>query len=180
MKLNLGAGSDIREGWINQDVSELPGVDVVHDLNDHPWPFEDSSVDELLALNVLEHLDDLVPALEEMYRILRPGGAARLMVPYWNSWHRYADPTHQRGFHEFTLRFFDPDSSWCKDRPYYSNARFRIEEEAFAIAPLSPYLRIPGVGVVFVTNGLAKKMLKFFANIFCNVILSLRYELRKV
>lgn len=31
-KLNLGLGTDIREGWINLDRSALPGVNVVHDI----------------------------------------------------------------------------------------------------------------------------------------------------
>lgn len=180
MKLNLGAGNDIRQGWSNHDFTSLPGVDVVHDLDVYPWPFEDGSVEELLAANVLEHLDDLIPAIEEIHRVLEPGAIATVIVPYWNSWHRHADPTHRRGFHEFTFWFFDPDSPWCKDRHYYTSARFRIEEEAFAVSPFSPYLPIPGVGTVYVTNKWAKRFLKLFANIFCNVILGLRYRLKKV
>jgi hypothetical protein len=36
VKLNLGCGPDIREGYINIDVRELPGVDVCMDISDYP------------------------------------------------------------------------------------------------------------------------------------------------
>ncbi len=38
--LNLGAGKDIVDGYINHDIVELPGIDIVHDLNVFPWPWE--------------------------------------------------------------------------------------------------------------------------------------------
>lgn len=40
MKLNLGCGNDIREGWVNLDINKKEGVNVVHDLNEVPLPFE--------------------------------------------------------------------------------------------------------------------------------------------
>jgi hypothetical protein len=40
-----------------------------------------------------------------------------------------ADPTHRRSFSERTLDFFDPDSPACRERPYYSSARFRIRRK---------------------------------------------------
>ena len=64
MKLNLGAGSDIRQGWVNHDVVKLDGIDVVHNLNITPWPWLDSSIDELHAMDILEHLDDFMRAME--------------------------------------------------------------------------------------------------------------------
>ena len=49
MKLNIGAGHDIYDGWINHDIAALPGIDVVHDLNLTPWPWNDESMDEVVA-----------------------------------------------------------------------------------------------------------------------------------
>ena len=48
MKLNLGAGNDIRDGFINHDISQLPGIDVTFDINKYPWPWDDSSFDEVV------------------------------------------------------------------------------------------------------------------------------------
>jgi predicted SAM-dependent methyltransferase len=52
MKLNIGAGNDIRNGWINHDIAELEGIDIVHDLNKFPWPFEDEQFSEIVANDV--------------------------------------------------------------------------------------------------------------------------------
>src|SRR5216683_1108030 len=55
-KLQLGCGHNLRVGWVNHDVIALPGVDVVHDLRQCPWPFPDQSFEQVYADNVLEHL----------------------------------------------------------------------------------------------------------------------------
>ena len=39
MKLHLGCGHIIKEGWVNHDIVPLAGVDVVHDLTKFPWPW---------------------------------------------------------------------------------------------------------------------------------------------
>ena len=39
MKLNLGAGNDIRSDFVNHDVADLLAIDIVHDLNSYPWPW---------------------------------------------------------------------------------------------------------------------------------------------
>lgn len=180
MKINLGAGDDIREGFVNHDLAALPNIDVVHDLNQYPWPWESDSADEMIVKDVLEHLDELIPALEEIHRTLAPGGVAHIKVPYWNGWSRHADPTHKRGFHELTFRFFDPSSPYCRQRHYYSKARFSIEKEAFVLAPLSPYFSIPGLREVRVENGLLKRLVGLIGNSISNIILDIEITLRKV
>lgn len=179
MKLNLGAGNDIRVGYINHDLVALPGIDVVHDLDSYPWPWANESVDEVIARDLLEHLDNFVTAMEELHRILRPGGKAKVQVPYWNSWCRHADPTHKRGFHELAFQFFDPRSVYCQERHYYSTARFYVVQEWFVIAPLSPYFAIPGVGEIRIKNSKAKRILGLIGNTFSNIILDLDLVLEK-
>ena len=56
-KLNLGCGNDIRPDYVNLDVADLEGVDVVHDLDQLPLPFDDESFREILCLDVFEHVD---------------------------------------------------------------------------------------------------------------------------
>ncbi|TGK17275.1 methyltransferase domain-containing protein [Leptospira fluminis] len=180
MKLNLGAGSDVIEGWVNHDIAELPGISVVHDLNIRPWPWKDGSVDEIKAYDVLEHLDHFLVSMEEIWRILSPKGRLSLSVPYYNSWCAAADPTHKRGFHELTFQFFDPDSVYCKERPYYTKARFRIVKETFVLSPFSPYLSVPGLSERQVSGKYKKKIIGLIGNYFIsNLILDLRYVLEK-
>ena len=180
MKLNLGAGGDIKDGWINHDLAYIPGIDVVHDLNKYPWPWPDNSVDEIKIHDVLEHLNDFILAMEEIWRVLKPGGMVYISVPYYNSWSFAADPTHKRGFHEITFRFFDPESSYCKSRFYYTNARFKIEDEVFILAPFNPYFVIPLIGEIRVRSKLGKFFVGVIGNYFItNLIQDLRLTLKK-
>lgn len=105
-KLNLGAGWRPLKGYINLDVASLPGIDIVHDLTTYPYPFEDSSFDEVCAFDVLEHLDDYIKAIREIHRILKPGGKLRIVVPHWNSNGVTFDPTHRHGFGWTTFEYF--------------------------------------------------------------------------
>lgn len=180
MKVNLGAGSDILAGYVNHDLVALPGVDVVHNLNQYPWPWADGTIDEIKMYDVLEHLDDFMKAMEELFRILAPGGRCRVSVPYWNSWCAYADPTHKRGFHEVTFRFFDPESVYCKERPYYTPARFKVVEEKFILVPFSPYFGLPGIGEIAVSRTLSKRVVGLIGNYFIsNLIQDLQLVLEK-
>ena len=180
MKLNLGAGSDILAGYVNHDLAKLPGIDVVHDLNQYPWPWPDASIEEVKAWDVIEHLDDFIKAIEEISRVLVPGGCCHVSVPYWNSWCVPADPTHKRGFHETTFQFFDPDSPYCRTRPYYSTARFKIVSEEFVLAPFGPYYYLPGVGEVTIRRVWARKIVGLIGNYFIgNLIHALRVVIQK-
>ena len=181
MKLNLGAGVDIRSGFVNHDISQLPGIDVVFDLNIYPWPWKNSQFNEIVANDLLEHLDNFMLAMEELHRILSPNGVVKLSVPYWNSCSRYIDPTHKTGFHEDTFKFFDPSSHYCQERYYYTKARFAIEKEVFVIAPFYPYFWIPKFPLIKINNTILKRIFGFIGNVLIsNFILDLNIEMKKL
>jgi SAM-dependent methyltransferase len=180
IKLNLGAGKDIRFDYVNHDIADIDGIDVVHNLNDLPWPWEEGRFDKIIALDVLEHLDDFFPVMEEMHRILKANGIVKIKVPYWNSAFCYIDPTHKQAIHEMTFHFMDPDKEICQTRDYYTTARFNIVEEVFVLIPFLPYLPIPFVGKIRVKNKVAKRIVGFLGNLFSNVILDLEVILKKV
>lgn len=168
-KLNVGCGKDIRPDYINLDVAELPGVDIVHDLTKFPWPFADNSFDEIELINVLEHLPDTIATLEELHRIARAEAKITVRVPFWNSPDMLADPTHKRSFSERTLDFFDPDFPECKDRPYYSSARFRIVRK-------SCYVRF--IYYLKISNTLLTSTLFFLARYLGAVVWVIEFDLR--
>jgi predicted SAM-dependent methyltransferase len=80
-RLNWGCGDDVREGWLNSDVLPAPGV-IVADIR-HGLPLQDCSLDYAFSSHALQMLPylQLVPALQELRRTLRPGGVLRLGLP---------------------------------------------------------------------------------------------------
>ncbi|NJM24610.1 MAG: methyltransferase domain-containing protein [Bacteroidia bacterium] len=69
------------DGYITADI-ESPLAKVKMDI--HHMPFEDNRFDFLLCNHVLEHVDDDRKALSEIKRVLKPGGNAILLVPFFN------------------------------------------------------------------------------------------------
>jgi len=109
-KVNLGSGGQPFSGYINVDVNpSAPGVDLVHGLNEYPWPFESKSVDEVCMDQVLAHLQDRNRAVEEIHRILRPGGIARISVPHFIWQYANTDPTHRHFFGYRTFAYYARD-----------------------------------------------------------------------
>ncbi|MCA1810505.1 MAG: class I SAM-dependent methyltransferase [Halobacteriales archaeon] len=132
------------------DLAPLPGVDIVHDLLDFPWPFKDRSFGHIYCSHVLEHVphyigngqrkDGLILVMEEMHRILRPGGTVTIVAPHHRGDNRWIDPTHTRAIHPGNFAYFDPTLHPQED--YYSTARFRTLD--FEVT----YWSYRGVGVL--------------------------------
>jgi len=97
VRLNLGCGRDIREGWVNIDCQPGPGVDVVTDFGGKTvLPFADDTVTFSEGSHVIEHLADPLPFMEELWRVTVPGGRAVFRCPYGSSDNADEDPTHVR------------------------------------------------------------------------------------
>lgn len=81
IKLNLGCGTDIRDGFINVDVRQMDGVDVVATLEKLPFP--DDYADYILAQDVLEHFCkiELIEVVNEIKRVLKPDGILDMRSP---------------------------------------------------------------------------------------------------
>lgn len=120
-KLNLGCGTDIREGWINLDIARLDGVDVLHDINVLPLPFEDKYFEYILAQDILEHLE-YIPLLKDLHRVLKRGSTVQIRVPHFTSRYNFNDPTHKKMFSSKTLDFFVTGASYGRD--YYFDFHF--------------------------------------------------------
>ena len=92
VRVNLACGQTKEPGWIGVDIAPCEGVDVVHNLNEFPWPFESNSVDEAFVSHYVEHVpldtprgDGLICFMNELHRILRPGGKCTIIAPYYTS-----------------------------------------------------------------------------------------------
>lgn len=96
IRLDFGCGKHKREGFTGVDVRPFEGVDVVFDLA-QSWPWDDGSVTEAHASHFVEHLtgDQRIHFVNELYRVLKPGGTCQIIVPHWASCRAYGDLTHQ-------------------------------------------------------------------------------------
>jgi ubiquinone/menaquinone biosynthesis C-methylase UbiE len=126
--VDLGCGGRKMTGTIGMDIVGVPGVDVVADMS-RGLPFRDSSLDGVYAYHVLEHLDDFLGAVGEIWRVLKPGGRAYIKCPHAGStFTTWKDPTHKRGLMLATFTYFDDTYFDGAVFKYYSPARFRIEK----------------------------------------------------
>ena len=125
--LNVGAGNKIIEGAVNHDRRKhRPEIDVVHDLNILPWPWEDDSFDKIAAIAVLEHLDvDLITLLNECHRLLRPGGLLVIKLPLWDAEASYDDPTHRWRYTLRSLHYVCPETKFGQRYNFYTECKWR-------------------------------------------------------
>lgn len=113
MKLEIGGGTIPKAGFTNMDPVHGKGVWKRY-AQDLPWPVKDNSVQAGRASHVLEHIPagaDRINVMNEMHRVLVPGGTFEIIVPFMvGTWHAIADPTHV--------------SFWCLESFHYFDGLF--------------------------------------------------------
>lgn len=135
LRLNLGCSDDLRPGYLNVDIAAPAGATEANflevDLSGQEWidtgdgmaprhtpafwPWPDSSVDEIRAHDVFEHIDNLayrgnkgiIWCMNEAHRVLKPGGILDLVVPCLPGETPYVDPTHVQVWTQSTRYYFD-------------------------------------------------------------------------
>ena len=124
INLDLACGTRKKAGFLGVDRRRFPGVDGITDLTQKRWLFDapqlgsvkleiattpdgrtgftlpDNSVAEVHCSHFLEHLDhnqakpERVRFMNELWRVLVPGGKATIITPHWASNRAYGDFTH--------------------------------------------------------------------------------------
>jgi predicted SAM-dependent methyltransferase len=81
VKIHIGCGSVILDGWLNTDL-DAPAAQQKVDIT-QPLPFHSDSCRFIFSEHVIEHIDryEAVAFLTEVFRVLRPGGVARFSTP---------------------------------------------------------------------------------------------------
>lgn len=83
--LNIGCGTDYKEGWINIDNNSdnnINRLDLNWDLR-YSLPFADNSVDFIFNEHFIEHLtvEESQKSIKDFMRVLKPGGVMRIAMP---------------------------------------------------------------------------------------------------
>jgi predicted SAM-dependent methyltransferase len=129
--LNLGCGKKHVAGAVNVDITSATNPDLVHDLNRTPWPFPDSSFQEVHAFDVLEHLDNMLSVMQEIHRVSHNDAIVRITTPHFSSANSYTDLTHRHHFGYFSLDHFTGDSF----NDFYTSSRFRLRSRKVMFQP---------------------------------------------
>lgn len=163
--LNLGCGHarlDFPEAGeaseiIGVDISPRSQADILHDLNQVPYPLAADSFDLIIMQDVIEHVENVIAVMGEVYRLLRDGGRVRIRTPHYGSYYAYNDPTHLHFFGAFAFDVFDADSP----NTLYSETRFRFLKREIHFPKV---WRITGVAAL--ANRFTKRWEQLFAFIF--------------
>jgi predicted SAM-dependent methyltransferase len=146
MKINIGAGGVKIDGYVSCDYDALSNPDYVFDLENDQFPFEDNSVNTVVASHVLEHLGEgYFHCLKELYRVCEHGAIIHVNVPHHRNDYFHDDPTHRRAITVDGLRLFSKKyNAVCKKQGVYAsrlgdffNVDFEIVE--FNYKPMDQY-----------------------------------------
>jgi len=103
MKLHLGSSEKHIDGYINVDIRDLPGVDIIDNIITLE-KFENNTADLIYSSHVLEHTGrrEFMSVLKRWYDVLKPGGVLRLAVPDLEAVFKHYQENHDllvlRGF----------------------------------------------------------------------------------
>lgn len=114
--------------------------DIVGDI--HALPFPDNSLDAIICIAVLEHVENPIQACQEMYRALKPGGYCFLYVPFLYYYH--AETGYYKDYWRFT-----------RDAMELLTKSFSYREIQPVRGALETWLKISPLGRVSIFNHLA-------------------------
>jgi SAM-dependent methyltransferase len=140
--LELGCGRIKVPGAIGVDSNpEATAADVICDLN-RPLPFAENTFDEVRAVHVIEHLDDVVRTMREIHRVTRAGGRIYLVTPHHSDYSSWCDPTHRWHLNSFSFFYF---SSLHGQHPWYTRLMLRERQVHVELARIWKWL---GIGLL--------------------------------
>lgn len=86
-------------------------VEVVHDLEVSPLPFENNEYDLIISFHTLEHIANIDQLIKEMYRITRDGGVWDLKIPHYSE---SMSPFHKTYFDSGYFYWYEKGTYVCE------------------------------------------------------------------
>jgi SAM-dependent methyltransferase len=69
-------------------------------------PFADDEFDIIVASHTLEHIRNILPLMQELHRVAKPGALFHIRVPFGGCSIAFEDPTHVRQFFPKSFEYF--------------------------------------------------------------------------
>ena len=133
MKINLGCGNDIKEGYINHDIRKhRKEIDICFDLENESWMedietmFEPNMFKEIRAYDVLEHLNNSINFMDNCWQLLKSKGILDLKVCGWQNPNFYVDITHKKAYDIKSFDYFDPTTEIGCEYNFYTDKKWKI------------------------------------------------------
>ena len=123
MKLNLGCGFDKRKGYLNCDILKVAKPDMIVDL-EKKLPFKDNTFDYIFTSHTLEHIRNIYPLMDELFRISKPNAIINIIVPHFTSITSKKYFCHLQDFGIDTFAEYEPEDRKHFER--YSHSRFKV------------------------------------------------------
>lgn len=124
LRIELGCGRNKTFGFKGIDAIPYEGVDYVIDFaQDGLMQFKESSIDEMRAIDFIEHIEDKVFTLEQIYRALKPNGIIFIQVPSTDGRGAFQDPTHKSYWNQNSFL----DGYMNGEYRYGANYNFKVE-----------------------------------------------------
>lgn len=133
-KLSIGSGKGNYPGFITLDINPKSGADIIHDLEKFPYPFGDNECDEVFCEHVVEHLDNLIAVMEELWRITKPSGKIIVVTPHYTCNDSWVSPVHKLHLASHSLHSLETE--------YCNNVKFEYKVKVLGFSGLWRLLRI--------------------------------------
>lgn len=131
--INLGCGDDIKQGYVNVDKfmpeqTYSPFYEAFPCDLELEWPWEDSTVDYIVAYDIIEHLKDKIHTMNEAWRVLKPGGILEICVPTTEGPGAFQDPTHVSFWNLRSFLYYEAGNPYRERfaQAYGITAKFKI------------------------------------------------------
>lgn len=133
IRLDIGSGAASRPGWVSIDNRAHPAVSLPYDLERYPWPLDSDSVLQAFAGFVVARVNParfgFIAFMNEVHRLLVPGGELTIVTYYGMNARYQADPAACNPVTEATFYHFDPE--------HRSNLWLRYQPEPWRIVSLT-------------------------------------------
>ena len=120
--LELGCGPTRRyPGSIAVDMLDDTAVDIVGDAMEVLRAMPDGCARLITSAHFMEHVPDAAAMLDQMSRLLAPGGEIEVIVPHFAHPYYHSDPTHTNGvgFGLYTMSYYARDPHFSRQVPGY-------------------------------------------------------------
>jgi len=138
--LDVGCGMSKLPDAVGMDNNPLVNPDVLHDVEQTPYPFADNEFDRIHCGQVLEHTRDIIPIMKELHRVGKHGALLMISAPHFSGKTAFMDPSHRSFFGWNTFSYFTKDY-------FHTGARYEIVDRQITFSKLHGLL-----GIAFLAN----------------------------